>query len=112
MITDMLDLDRIESGKMALQQEQVDLNALITDVVDRMRPTVPDHTFHLQLDNALLPIVGDRDKLIQVLTNLLSNAVKYSKEEGYRHNATGYLVKPFSPSDLREKIDAFTRYIQ
>jgi signal transduction histidine kinase len=82
MITDMLDLDRIESGKMALQQEQVDLNTLITDVVDRMRPTVPDHTFHLQLDNALLPTVGDRDKLIQVLTNLLSNAVKYSNEGG------------------------------
>jgi CheY-like chemotaxis protein len=39
-------------------------------------------------------------------------AQRFEKEEGYRHNATGYLVKPFSPSDLREKIDAFTRYIQ
>ena len=33
-------------------------------------------------------------------------AQRIEKEEGYRHNATGYLVKPFSPSDLREKIDA------
>lgn len=82
MISDMLDLERIESGKMVFQQEQVDLNAIIADVVDRVRPTAPGHSFHVQLDDALPPLVGDHDKLIQVMTNLLSNAVKYSPAGG------------------------------
>jgi signal transduction histidine kinase len=82
MITELLDLDRMKSGRMKLNLDQVDLNALITDVVDRARPTTPNHTFGLQLDHRLPLISSDCDKLTQVITNLLSNALKYSPAGG------------------------------
>ncbi len=82
MITDMLDLDRMESGRMTLHRESVDLNAVIAEVADRVRPTAPSHPISLQLDPELPGLAGDRDKLTQVIGNLLSNAVKYSPAGG------------------------------
>jgi signal transduction histidine kinase len=80
MITDLLDLERIKSGQMSLILERVDLNALVRDVVERLRPAAQRHSFDLQLDNLLPECLGDRDKLSQVITNLLSNAIKYSPD--------------------------------
>jgi signal transduction histidine kinase len=82
LIDDMLDLDRMESGRLVRHREPVDLNALITEVAGDMRPSAPLHLLRLDLSEALPPLSGDRDKLRQVLTNLLSNAVKYSPEGG------------------------------
>ena len=81
MITDLLDLGQIQSGKMVLHLEQVEINALLKEVVERMSVAV-QQTILLHLDASLLFIEGDSDKLIQVMTNLLSNAVKYSPEGG------------------------------
>jgi signal transduction histidine kinase len=82
LIDDMLDLDRMESGRLVLHRAPVDLNTLITEVAGDMRPSAPLHLLRLDLGDALPPLSGDRDKLRQVLTNLLSNAVKYSPEGG------------------------------
>jgi signal transduction histidine kinase len=82
MITEMLDLDRMESGRVELNVGEVDLNQLIAEVAERARPSAPTHPICLELDEALPPLVADRDKLTQVLTNLVSNAVKYSPEGG------------------------------
>jgi signal transduction histidine kinase len=82
MITEMLDLDKMESGRMQLHREPVDLNAIVTEAAERLRPTTPSHPLTLRLDPALGQIQGDRDKLIQVLANLLNNAVKYSPKGG------------------------------
>ncbi|HEY7065756.1 MAG TPA: GAF domain-containing sensor histidine kinase [Chloroflexota bacterium] len=82
MITEMLDLDRMESGRMTLNVGEVDLNQVIAEVAERARPNAPDHSIRLALDESLPPLSGDRDKLTQVLTNLVSNAVKYSPEGG------------------------------
>ena len=82
MINEMLDLDRLESGRMGLQAAPVDLNALIAEVVDGVAPSVPPHAIALHLDRALGPVHGDRDKLTQVVVNLVSNAVKYSPDGG------------------------------
>jgi signal transduction histidine kinase len=82
MITEMLDLDRMESGRMTLNVEVVDLNEIVADVATRSRVNAPTHPISLQLDEALPPIPGDRDKLTQVLANLVSNAVKYSPDGG------------------------------
>jgi len=82
MITDMLDLDRMESGRMVLHREAVDINAVINDVVDRVRPNSPRHPIHLRLDPRLPEFSGDRDKLTQVVSNLVSNSVKYSPDGG------------------------------
>jgi signal transduction histidine kinase len=82
MINEMLDLDKMESGRMPIHREPVDFNAIVAEVVEQMRPTTPGHPLVLRLDPAITGIVGDRDRLTQVLTNLLSNAVKYSPNGG------------------------------
>jgi signal transduction histidine kinase len=82
MITEMLDLDKMESGRMQLHREPVDLNAIVSDAVDRVRPNAPRHPLSLRLDPMLRDITGDRDKLTQVMANLLNNALKYSPNGG------------------------------
>ncbi len=82
MITEMLDLDKMESGRMEIHHEPVDLNAIVTEAADHLRPNAPDHPLSLRLDPMVGEMSADRDKLTQVLTNLLSNAVKYSPNGG------------------------------
>jgi signal transduction histidine kinase len=82
MITEMLDLDRMEAGRMTLHREPADLNAIVSEAADRVRPNAPAHPISLKLDIALPALSADRDKLTQVVANLLSNAVKYSPTGG------------------------------
>lgn len=82
MITEMLDLDRMESGRITLNVEPVNLNEIIRDVAARSTLNAPAHHVSLRIDESLPPIPGDRDKLTQVLANLVSNAVKYSPAGG------------------------------
>ena len=82
MINEMLDLDKMESGRMQLHREPVDVNAVVTETADRIRPNAPSHPIRLTLDPAVGDIQGDRDKLTQVMTNLMNNAVKYSPSGG------------------------------
>jgi signal transduction histidine kinase len=130
MITEMLDLDRMESGKMTLRLTRVDLNAMIRDAADRLASTAARHPVQLNLD-PVLPLVDiDGDKIQQVLVNLLSNAVKYSPTGGLIVITTrveGGLVHVFVrdnglgiPADSLEKVferysrleSGATRYIQ
>jgi signal transduction histidine kinase len=82
MINQLLDLDQMKSGRVALHLEKVDLNDVIMGVANRVRPTMSRHRLHLQLDAALSLLAGDRDKLTQVITNLVNNALKYSPDGG------------------------------
>jgi signal transduction histidine kinase len=82
MITEMLDLDRIESGRIQLHTERVDLNALIAGVAERTQMSTDKHQVGLALDPALPRVDADKDRLTQVVSNLLSNAVKYSPDGG------------------------------
>jgi PAS domain S-box-containing protein len=82
MITELLDLDRMESGRMTLRPEPVDLGLLATGVVSTVAPRASRHRLKLQLDPTVPEITGDRDKLTQVLTNLVDNAIKYSPDGG------------------------------
>ena len=82
MITEMLDLDRMEAGRMVLHREPTDLNAIVRDAADRVRPNAPSHPITLTLTPDLPEYSGDHDRLTQVVANLLSNAVKYSPTGG------------------------------
>jgi signal transduction histidine kinase len=82
LITEMLDLDRMESGRMELTREPVELNDLIRGVVGLVQPNAPHHRVVLQLGPDLPELQADHDKLTQVVTNLLNNAVKYSPDGG------------------------------
>ncbi len=82
MIDNLLNLEKIQAGKMELVAETVDMNALLEDAVEHTRQTSLWHTFSFQGDDRLPTIQADRGKIMQVMTNLLSNAVKYSPHGG------------------------------
>lgn len=82
LITDMLDLDRMEAGKMIMRMVPVDLNSTIQAFVNRTAATCTTHSFAVDLDPGQPRVLGDSDRLIQVLTNLVSNAIKYSPAGG------------------------------
>ena len=82
MISEMLDLDRMEAGKIRLDLKPLDLNAILEDAVQRAQVGSDNHRLVADLDLALPLVGGDADRLIQVVSNLLSNAIKYSPEGG------------------------------
>jgi PAS domain S-box-containing protein len=82
MINEMLDLDRMEAGKIRIQPKPVDVNSLVREVVDRARASSDNHSVRTELDEALPIINADPDRLIQVISNLVSNAIKYSPDGG------------------------------
>ena len=82
LITEMLDLDRMEAGRMSIHKEPTDLNAIMSEAAERVAPNSPRHPIHLNLDPELPLVEIDKDKVNQVLLNLLSNAVKYSPGGG------------------------------
>lgn len=83
LINDILDLAKIEAGRMDLRPELVDLPAVVSDVVTTLHPLVDAK--HLRLATAIPPITvrADRVRLRQILDNLLSNAIKFTPEEGH-----------------------------
>ena len=80
LINDVLDLSKIEAGKMPLHLEVVDLQGMIADVSETIMPMVRKK--QLVYENAIgtevPPITTDRTKLKQILLNLLSNAIKFT----------------------------------
>src|SRR4029077_20744509 len=76
MINDMLDLDRIEAGRLTLRMEAVDINAVLQEAVDRARASSERHVFSVNLDPSLPEAHCDADRVAQIISNLLTNAVK------------------------------------
>jgi PAS domain S-box-containing protein len=77
MISDLLDVSRIESGRLQIRREEVDLLKLVRGVLERVAPVTRGHTVNLTVEQALPPVHCDPSRIEQVLTNLLSNAAKY-----------------------------------
>jgi PAS domain S-box-containing protein len=81
LIGDLLDLDRMESGRMSIRTADVDINEVLSDSIARAGSS-PSVEFKSDLDPRLPIVVGDRDRLVQVVSNLVNNAVKYSPDGG------------------------------
>ncbi len=87
LIDDLLDVAKIEAGKIQLRREPLDLAAVITEVVSTFRFEAERKGLAFREEIPALPVImGDRDRLIQVFANLVSNAIKYtpSGEVGVR----------------------------
>lgn len=82
LIDMLLDLSRIESGKMSLQRAPVELCSLMRDMATLARMTTDEHDIRLDLPSHEVWIDGDASRLEQVFTNLLSNAIRYSTRGG------------------------------
>jgi Na+/proline symporter/signal transduction histidine kinase len=84
MINQLLDLSRIEAGKMEWLLEPLDLGEVVTRAVDANRALFEDKAIALavQAPATAVSVLADRDKIIQVLTNLLSNAAKFTPAGG------------------------------
>ncbi len=84
MINDLLDLSRIEAGKMDLHLGPVNVGSLAREVVELLQPMAEER--HLLLQAKVIspiPLIhADRDKLIQILTNLITNAIKFTDASG------------------------------
>jgi len=78
LINDILDLERIQSGREPLNFRPVQLGAIVKQAIDDMQPMADAAGVKLIHDATQVEISADSDRLLQVITNLLSNAVKFS----------------------------------
>jgi PAS domain S-box-containing protein len=84
LINDVLDLSKIESGKMAWHDERLSLDEIIQNSLLVQQPLLKQKSLQVVMDppNGLPFVFADRERIQQVVTNLLDNAIKFSPEEG------------------------------
>jgi len=84
LINDLLDISRIEMGKVTLMRRTVHLNRVVETALKTLEPMARQKGLWLQtvLDEGLPPVQADEARLIQILNNLLSNAIKFTREGG------------------------------
>lgn len=117
LITDLLDVSKIESGRLSLNNEVFVLNDLINECVDEVQHTSHTHDIVFHQDGRF-SINADRDRIAQVVTNLLTNGIKYSPESDhidiYIKNADGkaeVCVKDYGIGiDAKEQQKVFNRF--
>lgn len=78
LINELLDISRLEAGRLSLRRQRVEISTIARKVVERIEPRSESHTIRLVLNGSLPLIFVDPDKVEQVLTNLVENAVKYT----------------------------------
>ncbi|MGA1871531.1 MAG: sensor histidine kinase, partial [bacterium] len=124
LVTDLLDISKIEAGKMELKKENIDLpllmNKIITPYEDLISKKQIDLQVHIEQDIGSL--VADKDKLSQVIINLFNNAIKYippAGKIGIQVSRTGNEIcfeisdtgPGISQKDLSKIFDKFERII-
>ena len=79
LIKDLLNVSKIEVGRLDFQQELFDLNEVVKETVEQIQPTTRKHDIHIE-GMISQPAWGDKERVGQVITNLLTNAIKYSPQ--------------------------------
>lgn len=82
LITELLDISRLESGRLVLRRQLVALPEVAASVVEKVHMEWPDLDCDLQFPDEFPSVYADPDKIVQVLTNLVENACKYASPKG------------------------------
>ena len=85
LINDVLDMSKIESGKFKLTQENLNLTALLNELIEMIQPQIKQHNHTLTVDMKNIEhndVIGDKLRLQQIFMNLMSNAIKYTPDGG------------------------------
>jgi signal transduction histidine kinase len=82
LVEDMLDISRINLGKLTLQKDKLNLSLLVNEVIDRYCPENDERAciIHKEIQEEVITY-GDRFRMEQVLSNLITNAIKYGKDK-------------------------------
>ena len=100
MINSVLDMSKIEAGRIEIKRSETDLEQILEDVVETIKPLmIPNHNqleYSKQIQQRVINI--DKDKLRQIILNLLSNAAKFT------HNGTIYFSVEQTPTLLKFQI--------
>jgi signal transduction histidine kinase len=80
LIRDLLDVNRLDAGKLAITSVAVDPSALLADALQTLRPLVEEKgiSLDLQIETGLPKVMADSERIQQVLSNLVGNAIKFS----------------------------------
>ena len=81
LIDELLDVSRLQQGRVEMRLAEVELADVVREVAERMRLLSKGHEIETKIEGTA-PIVADRDRIEQVLENLVGNAIKYSPETG------------------------------
>ncbi len=84
LINDLLDISRIEAGRIEMKQEQVQIDAIAEGRIEELRPQADEKAISLLLETSpnLPVVIGDADRIGQVFINLIGNAIKYTPDNG------------------------------
>lgn len=122
LINDLLDISRIESGRIQMKQEPISLLEIMTQRIDEIRPQADEKSIQLDLmaPERIPTILGDEARMGQVFTNLIGNAIKFTPNNGevsVKVEADGNLLHvevidtgPGIPPEERQKI--FDKFYQ
>jgi PAS domain S-box-containing protein len=85
LLDDLLDVSRVRQGKIQLQKQPVELEAILLQAVEMSRPLIVEkrQRLSLGLEGSRLPLLADGTRLVQVFANLLNNAAKYTDTGGH-----------------------------
>lgn len=81
LINAFLDVERIESGRVAMEVGPVPAADLVSAAVEAIRGTAEGRSVEIWVDASPVAVLADRDRIIQVMVNLLSNAIKFSEPQ-------------------------------
>ncbi|MDJ0593220.1 MAG: PAS domain S-box protein [Pleurocapsa sp. MO_226.B13] len=78
LVNDILDIEKMESGRDRLEKQTCDSAELIQQAIDTLRSMAEEHQITLETNSPSIKLNADRDRIVQTLTNLISNAIKFS----------------------------------
>jgi signal transduction histidine kinase len=116
LVTELLDISRIEIGRLGLRVEGIDLPAMVRDVVARVGLSYPSLVCVVSIDD-VPPLAADRDRVEQILTNLIENGAKYAtaqrlQVDAYVDGSSAYVaVSDEGPGIPQNELEAvFTKF--